>query len=285
MMTEEMLAATLEAVGGAKRIILVGDHRQLPPIGAGRPFADMVKYLQPGSIESKFPKAGKSYAELTINWRQKPNAPDARLAAWFGGTDPGPGEEDLFAELTGFGTKDSLQVISWSSPEDCQKKLLTVLQSELNLSGPNDVINFDKSLGGVQSGQCCYFNTTWLKDGKKQGVDEAAEAWQILSPIRDYPHGVVGLNRLIHRTFRAKSIDWARGRWRKTPKPLGPELIVYGDKVICVRNHRRWDVYPEEGCAKYVANGEIGIGVGQFKGKETGNKTPWKLTVEFTSRV
>src|SRR5262249_39772210 len=30
MLTEEMLAAVMEAVAGAKRIILVGDHRQLP---------------------------------------------------------------------------------------------------------------------------------------------------------------------------------------------------------------------------------------------------------------
>ena len=52
MMTEEMLAALVEAVGGAKRIILVGDHRQLPPIGAGRPFADIVRRLQPDRIEA-----------------------------------------------------------------------------------------------------------------------------------------------------------------------------------------------------------------------------------------
>ncbi len=36
MLTEEMLAATLSALEGVKRLILVGDHRQLPPIGAGR---------------------------------------------------------------------------------------------------------------------------------------------------------------------------------------------------------------------------------------------------------
>jgi hypothetical protein len=97
MMTEEMLAALLEAVGGAKRILLVGDHRQLPPIGAGRPFADIVRRLQPDRVESLFPKVAKGYAELTFNWRQDPSAPDTRLAAWFAGTDPGPGEEGILS--------------------------------------------------------------------------------------------------------------------------------------------------------------------------------------------
>ncbi len=281
MMTEEMLAATLEAVGGAKRIILVGDHRQLPPIGAGRPFADIVKHLQPDRVEAFFPKVGKGYAELTFNWRQDPSAPDSRLAAWFSGSDPGPGEEELFGELAAL-KSDRLQVLSWETSEECHELLLKVLQAELQLSGPDDVVGFDKSLGGTESNGNCYFNRTWAKGG----VGSAAEGWQILSPVRAMPHGVAGLNRLIHRVFRAKSVEWSRQRYRKTPKALGPEEIVYGDKVINVRNQRRWwEIYPEDGCAKYVANGEIGMAVGQFKGPQAKYKSlPWKLEVEFTSQ-
>lgn len=282
MMTEEMLAALLEAVAGAKRIILVGDHRQLPPIGAGRPFADIVKRLQPSNIDSLFPKVGKGYAELTFNWRQDPSAPDARLAMWFAGADPGPGEESIFDEISSFGVGNRLRFLTWQTHEECHEKLLQVLQEELPLSSRTDVIGFDKSLGGVEWNGLCYFNRT----GNKGGVGEAAESWQILSPVKAMAHGVTGLNRLIHSTFRAMAVDLARRRFRKTPEPLGPEEIVYGDKVINVRNQKRWwDTYPEEGCAQYVANGEIGIAVGQFKGpqaKYTG--FPWKLEVEFTSQ-
>ena len=46
MLTEEMLAATIEALEGVERLILCGDPRQLPPIGAGRPFADLVALLR-----------------------------------------------------------------------------------------------------------------------------------------------------------------------------------------------------------------------------------------------
>ena len=46
MLTEEMLAATIDALDGVDRLILCGDPRQLPPIGAGRPFADLVALLR-----------------------------------------------------------------------------------------------------------------------------------------------------------------------------------------------------------------------------------------------
>jgi ATP-dependent exoDNAse (exonuclease V) alpha subunit len=195
--------------------------------------------------------------------------------------------------LTTFGPKDRLQLLSWNTADECHALLQQVLQTELKLSSPDDVISFDTSLGGTKSKGYCYFNRTW----DKGGIGNAAENWQILSPVKAMPHGVIGLNRLIHRLFRSKSVELSRNRYRKmpdgrveiiyrkTPEPLGPEEIVYGDKVINLRNHPRRDVYPEEGCAKYLANGEIGIAVGQFKGPQAKYKgLPWKLEVEFTSR-
>ena len=70
MLTEEMLATTLDCLKGVKRFILVGDHRQLPPIGAGRPFLDIINHLKPEGVETSFPRFGKGYAELTIKRRQ-----------------------------------------------------------------------------------------------------------------------------------------------------------------------------------------------------------------------
>ncbi len=42
MLTEEQLAALLDALSGVDRLVLAGDPRQLPPIGSGRPFVDFV---------------------------------------------------------------------------------------------------------------------------------------------------------------------------------------------------------------------------------------------------
>lgn len=108
----------------------------------------------------------------------------------------------------------------------------------------------------------------------------------MLSPVRGMNHGVSEINRLIHKTFKAKTVDFARQKYRrKIPKPMGAEEIVYGDKVINVINHKHGGrkVYPQEGAAGYIANGEIGIAVGQFRTSNS-NSPPWALKVEFSSQ-
>jgi len=75
------------------------------------------------------------------------------------------------------------------------------------------------------------------------------------------------------------------GRRRRTPKPMGREGILYGDKVINIRNHRRRRVYPKSDALEYVANGEIGIAVGQFKGRNARYRgLPRELEIEFSSQ-
>jgi ATP-dependent exoDNAse (exonuclease V) alpha subunit len=48
-LTEDMLAALLDSVDITRRLVLVGDPRQLPPIGAGRPFVDLEQSRRPDS--------------------------------------------------------------------------------------------------------------------------------------------------------------------------------------------------------------------------------------------
>jgi hypothetical protein len=111
------------------------------------------------------------------------------------------------------------------------------------------------------------------------------ENWQILSPVRNQPYGVEALNRTIQATFRAKTKEFATARWRKIPKPMGREEILYGDKVIQVQNERRSKVWPKDNALQYVANGEIGIVVGHFKTKKSNySGLPKSLEVEFSSQ-
>ena len=70
MLTEEMLAALIQSQKGVERLILLGDPSQLPPIGAGRPFVDIIAQLKPVDIEKRFPRVGPCYAELTVQRRQ-----------------------------------------------------------------------------------------------------------------------------------------------------------------------------------------------------------------------
>jgi ATP-dependent exoDNAse (exonuclease V) alpha subunit len=288
MLTEEMLAALLDAIKGIQRLILVGDPQQLPPIGSGRPFVDIIHEIRKNipNIENRFPCVGNGYAELTISRRQSSNKSDRddlRLANWFKGQNISPGEDDIFELFAEGKQSDNLKFISWKNPEDFQKTLLNVLVEELELNGIGDAQKFDESIGGKIYGDYAYFNP----DAANQ-----IEKWQILSPVRNLVHGVAEINRLIHKTFKARTITSAVGGKenhyykRQIPKPMGTEEIVYGDKVINVVNHRHQNIYPDDADAlKYIANGDIGIVVGQFKKQSDTKKwTPWLLQVAFSSQ-
>jgi len=178
--------------------------------------------------------------------------------------------------------------VRWDTVSELREKLLECLARELQLEGPEDWLHFEQSLGATEYSGRNYF---WAKrDEVHGGASSKAEDWQILSPVRNAPHGVDFINHMIQQTFRRQTLAWATQRYRKIPKPMGPQGILYGDKVINVRNHRHYDVWPKKDhggnpALRYVANGEIGIVVGQFKGKKAGYKgMPWKLEVEFATQ-
>ncbi|MGH7848108.1 MAG: AAA family ATPase [Candidatus Binatia bacterium] len=296
MLTEEMLAALIQALKGVHRLILIGDPRQLPPIGAGRPFVDIVKHLAPEGVTEKFPRVGPGYAELTIRRRQAgEDREDLQLAEWFSGSPIAAGEDDVFDKVVRTGQSQHVRFVQWETADDVRSSVIDVLVSELKradgkpaLKGPDDIAGFDGTLGGEAWNDMRFFNP---RKGNKVGAAETAEGWQILSPVRSAAHGVSDLNRLIHQQFRQPMIDAARkeGWQRKYPKPMGPEEIVYGDKVINLVNtdpslwwnkHRK--VYPAKDDA-YIANGEIGVAVGFFW-KRGLPDLRWKLEVEFSSQ-
>ena len=296
MLTEEMLAALIQALKGVHRLLLIGDPRQLPPIGAGRPFVDIVKRLAPEGVTERFPRVGAGYAELTIRRRQAgEDREDLQLAEWFSGSPIAPGEDDVFDKVLRTGQSPHVRFIQWDTADEVRARIIEVLVEELRrpdgsraLSGPDDVAGFDATLGGEPWNEMRFFNP---RRGDKAGAAETAEGWQILSPVRSAAHGVPDLNRLVHKQFRQPLIDASRkeGWQRKFPKPLGGEEIVYGDKVINLLNtnpklpwnrHRR--VYPEKDDA-YIANGEIGMAVGFFWRKGLPDLR-WKLEVEFSSQ-
>ena len=274
MLTEDMLGALLDALQGVKRLILVGDPAQLPPIGAGRPFVDIINELRPTDYESQFPRVVNGYAELTIERRQAGNErPDLRLARWFSTSSPSVGDDDIFT--IGDEECDELRFVEWENPADFRKQLNCVLTKELKITDFDDQSGFNKKLGGKESNGREYFNI---------GAAEYVENWQILSPVKGMSFGVGDINRQIHKKLRAGFTELA-SRWkgRPIPRPMGREQIVYGDKVINQRNHYRRDVYPQKGALGYLANGEIGIAIGQRRG---GNITwaPRVLQVEFSSQ-
>jgi len=271
MLTEEMLSTTMDCLQGVKRFILVGDHRQLPPIGAGRPFVDIVNQLRPTDIDSLFPKVSPDYSELTIRRRQGGSSrEDLQLAEWFGGGTMEPAAESVFRLLLTKKASENIRVERWQNEDDFDKLFEQVLSEELAMEDFDDLDSFNKSLGAVDK---YYFN-------KGQAVS-SVEDWQILSPVRGKRYGVSAINRKIHKQFRGMQVQ---NRFKKVPEPLGTEQIVYGDKVINVINKSRdsHSVYPTGGL-NYLANGEIGVVVGQFR-KKTDKQQPKHTHVEFASQ-
>jgi hypothetical protein len=276
MLTEEMLGALIDSLKGVERLILIGDPRQLPPIGAGRPFVDIVSELAPKNVHSIFPKIGPGYAELTIRRRQAGKIrEDLQLAEWFSGMPLAPGEDEVFNRVVYTESMEHVGFKAWETPEQFKKVLMDCFIEELGLSSESDVAGFHKSLGATFNGGYAYF-------GHEAAL--AIENWQILSPVRRFTHGVTEINRFIHKNFRADMIKFAnREKYRMIPKPMGTEQIVYGDKVINIRNHPHKKVYPPDDAPMYIANGEIGMVVGQFRTKNM-KGPPWLLKVEFSSQ-
>jgi hypothetical protein len=203
------------------------------------------------------------------------------LADWFSGQEPGAGADEIWDKVEHQEVSDTLRLERWDSEAEVVERLLDVLVEELGLVDRDDVTGFGQSLGGTLFGEPphnLYYHRGRLVD--EQG-ESMVESWQILSPVHGLAHGVADLNRQIQRHFRMATLERARSWRSKIPKPMGPEEIVYGDKVMNTRNMHRWKVYPGVDALQYVANGEIGLVVGEYK--KSGGK-PRRLYVEFSSQ-
>jgi len=286
MLTEEMMAALIESLTKVDRLIFVGDYRQLPPIGAGRPFIDIVARLKPDDFEPDKPRVANGYAELMIPRRQGASErDDLLLASWFGGGETGAGDDQVFDILSGTRTSETVQFVSWETPDELEGLLPQVLRETLDFDPDREEWQtFGISLGGSEWKGSIWFHPAY---GDRPGAGIAAEAWQILSPVRQKPWGVDTLNRFIHTYYKELQIERARhtGGNRSIPAPKGNQQIIYGDKVINNRNRRvsKKRMFPKPERPGYLANGEIGMVVGHRR-TEKRNWFPKNLEVEFSTQ-
>lgn len=258
MLTMDDLFAMLEALDQAhvQRLILVGDPNQLPPIGVGRPFADLVTYLETaGQRQDVGPSVEDALARLTVEVRAtvtNDTSDSLRLASWFT-REKQPVDADRVLSDLEIGEKfNDLDILFWKTAEELREQLLGAFQSYLGVKDEKDVTGFDKSLGLDDRG--------WVPFDAPIG----AELWQILTPVRMQSHGVHDLNRWVQRQFRAKELEAAGKFWSPS---LGDESIVAKDKVIQTLNQRRkaYDWISRKNEENYIANGEVGL-VAKVKG-------------------
>lgn len=258
MLTEEMFGALLEALRkGAQRIILVGDPNQLPPIGAGRPFVDLVNKLN-HDIKN-FPKVGKGFGQLTITVRQTSDdgtpRGDTELANWYTRNSAKP-DDNIFIDLESGKLVDHVELKKWSTPEELEQLILDTIAHETDMQDVDDVKGFNLSIGGQ-------VNNGWMNFGGSSILIKKLEAWQILSAYKSDPSiGTATINRYIQGKYHdQKNLELDDFKVRGTPYLLGTEGILYGDKVINVVNSSRkgYDCVKRQTVEGYVANGEVGI--------------------------
>jgi hypothetical protein len=268
MLTMDDLLATLLALdlGHVLRIVLVGDPNQLPPIGVGRPFADLVAHLDEAA-DKKEP-AGKALARLTVELRTAAGAPSdtLRLASWFT-REPQPVDADRVLSDIELGTAlNDLHICYWRTPRELYSGIEEQFVARLGLRDVEDVKGFNAALGLTEEG--------WVPYNDHDGC----EKFQLLSPVRLNPHGVHELNRWIQRRYRAARLRAARQPWGMR---LGDEEIVWSDKVILTRNGIRdgWNGKTKQKIEEYLANGEIGVAC-----PATGEAKNKFLNVAFANR-
>lgn len=254
MLTMDSLQAILDGLDLATigRIILVGDPNQLPPIGVGRPFVDLVSQLENApQLDGKAAPSG-AVGRLRIEVRTNAGAPsDAlRLASWYTNQPVSGDAERVLSEVGDRLEFNDLEIAFWKSPDDLRSTLLEQFQKHLGLASADDVDGFNAALG-YDNGNIVFADP------------DGIENFQILSPERAHPYGVHDLNRWIQGCFRAKELRGAREFFKTS---IGDEEIVIRDKVIQLTNQKRqgfnWETRVEE--EHYIANGDIG-GVGPGK--------------------
>ena len=211
MLTEEQLAALFDACTNVERFVLVGDPRQLPPIGAGRPFVDIVAELAPSDVESAFPALRTGYAELTsLGGSGDPGAADVLLARTSAGRAVDPGADEVWDAVVG-GQSDRLRCVQWNDPpgpageDDTQSSW----RAGTRRAGRRARVRGVARGSSLRRLDRAFF---WNRFGDHPGAAGKAEAWQILSPVRGGLEGV----------------DASTGRSRSTSAPAGDMAVSRG---------------------------------------------------------
>lgn len=258
MPSVDLLACLFKAVdlGAIRRLVLVGDPNQLPPIGPGRPFGELIEEMRA--------KAPHCIGELFSCMRtvdvdgQEVVSPGLELAGSYR-DEASPDDDEILSRLARSESLGDLEIGFWNDQEELRQLIKTKLRQHAGIED-DDFESFNRSLG---------FDTQqWRR----------AEDWQILSPTRSEIFGTSELNRLIQREFRGRMLAYARNPNKKMPKPFGDEEIVKGDKIINIRNDVAF-CKPQEKGYGYLANGEIGMVSNAY----TGNYGD-KLVAAFTSQ-
>ncbi|WP_134500736.1 ATP-dependent DNA helicase [Microvirga pakistanensis] len=249
MLDLELAAALFRAIDWAtvRRLILVGDPGQLPPIGRGRVFFDILEWLRSEQPES-FGRLKRNMRQL-VNRVQGQGEAIVRLSELFivdpedkslldDTTDASTrlDQEELIERIHAGGAVDhDLTVEYWNDPQDLSRLLIDAVERKMSGSAA------DPDTPAYQ---------IW-----RSALESDPTAYQVLTPHRGELHGVEALNQAIQKRIASNVIE----------RVGAVDGITVFDKVIQIRNRPKsnpiwaYDWTAREQVKVEVFNGEIGV--------------------------
>lgn len=222
-----------------KRLILVGDENQLPPIGFGKPFHDVIQHIQ-----SSAELLDAHYINLKSNCRQENDENILKLADAF--TDKTRCYEEAFNIIdSGEGQKSpGLFVYKWRHKADLNTKVEAAFSEVFKLdleeteTAKGDFEKLNELFGLYENG---FVNNQDYKFRETLKI----ESLQLLSPYRAGYFGTVGLNKEIQAKFR-----------KVNSKEKIDQIFRHADKII-----RLFNWYTGRGTNRKLklSNGSTGI--------------------------
>jgi exodeoxyribonuclease V alpha subunit len=253
MLDLELTAALFRAINWStvQRVILVGDPSQLPPIGRGRVFSDIIDWLKANHPDC--------VGELDVNLRQMENRLGARgtgildlASVYVRRRDPSrkDEEESLRAEemfqrlqdLPPDGSVDKdLRVIFWRGADDLLSKLVTRMVADMEEDS-------GKKLDPTAP------HKLWLDSAKTTKGSFRPDYHQVISPYIHDDFGTEAVNLRLQKEARGESL-----------KRVGAiSGITLFDKVIQIRNRgvsdplHGWNFNTKANEPCEIFNGELG---------------------------
>jgi exodeoxyribonuclease V alpha subunit len=223
-----------------KRIILIGDPYQLPPIGFGKPFRDFIDFVtESPQFKHQHYIRLESNCRMTNSQESDQTNKTLELAEIF--TASGKFHEEILHEIHRDGYQsETLEVYHWRTKDDLHTTLNNVLGNIIHTHNQDNIKAMNLELGLYESG--------YVKGHDPKSI--VLDRLQIISPYRTGHYGTIALNKNIQAS------------WRKpNPSHWPSSVFVNGDKIIRLNNwYKRRELL--------LSNGSIGLVTFHNNGKE-----------------
>jgi hypothetical protein len=229
----------LNGEGRIERVIMVGDENQLPPIGFGKPYYDIIQYLKVNPTYRK-----NSYIKLLTNCR---NELDPKIIEF---ADVFAGKNRYYNELldkilqAGEDISEGLALVKWTDPENLQekidKRLDKIINNELSktqLSQCKDKPEQINSLLGL-------YPNGFVSPKEPVGIDN----FQMITPYRTERFGSLALSDFFEMSY-------PRGHWADR---FCGGIFNHADKIIRLTNEYIYDLKLRRRVLR-LSNGSMGI--------------------------